>query len=131
MPDARSVLRFLAMALPISAVLLLASCADNRFSAGHPLDDDAWASWEVSDIGTEREWSTFDPYTPTAYPADTAFWPRGGAAYHTNPHCRHLTRADTIYFGTIEEAADAGKTKLCPTCVRERETSPDTEEEHA
>ena len=64
-------------------------------------------------------------------PDAEAYWTEGGSVYHTNRDCGHLARAKTVTSGTIEEALDAGKAKVCSTCAKNdaKETEVETSEE--
>ena len=51
-------------------------------------------------------------------PESEAYWTDGGTVYHTNRDCGHLSRAKVVTSGTIEEALNAGKAKICSTCSK-------------
>ena len=48
----------------------------------------------------------------------TVYWTKGGSVYHSHEDCSHLSRSTNVLSGTIEEANEAGKLRLCATCAK-------------
>ncbi len=46
----------------------------------------------------------------------TVYWTKSGSVWHTNPDCHHLKKSTNIQSGTVEEAKEAKKERLCSTC---------------
>lgn len=44
------------------------------------------------------------------------YWTTFGTVYHLDPNCPHILNSGTIYSGTIAQATDAGRQRLCSTC---------------
>ena len=55
----------------------------------------------------------------TLYADDTVYWAPYGRVYHTNEYCHTLNRSETLYEGTVEEAIDNGRSRLCSYCANE------------
>lgn len=50
--------------------------------------------------------------------ADTdVYWSPFGTVYHTSAECSHLNRSDSLTMGTVEQAIEANRTRLCKTCA--------------
>jgi hypothetical protein len=48
----------------------------------------------------------------------TVYWTEGGSVWHTDDRCGHLKRAKEILTGTVKEAIEAGKDKVCSSCAK-------------
>ena len=59
-----------------------------------------------------------------AFGDDTVFWTQFGTVYHTSLDCGHLNHSDDFISGTVEEAIQANKTRLCKSCEA-RDADPD------
>jgi len=46
------------------------------------------------------------------------YWTTFGTVYHIDPNCSHILNSGTIYEGSISEAVDAGRSRLCATCEK-------------
>ena len=57
-------------------------------------------------------------YTDLEFDESTVFWTEGGGVWHLFNNCGHLKRSKKIYYGTVEEAVEAGKEKVCSTCAK-------------
>lgn len=44
------------------------------------------------------------------------YWTTFGSVYHLDPNCPHILNSGTIYSGTVAQATDAGRARLCSTC---------------
>ncbi|MCQ2418273.1 MAG: hypothetical protein MJ085_00675 [Clostridia bacterium] len=47
----------------------------------------------------------------------TVYWTENGAKYHLYEDCNHLNNAEDLYYGTVEQAVEAGKEDVCKTCA--------------
>ena len=47
---------------------------------------------------------------------DCVYWVPNGSVYHSWEGCSSLRNSITIYYGTIDEAIDEGKTRGCHQC---------------
>ncbi len=114
--------RLLVLLLIIS--LITACSSSNDFESGHPITPEELASISEAVFATEppdpADTSIPIETLPDAdvYPEGTVHWTHGGSVFHTDPLCYHLKRAKTVYHGTPENAARAGKEKLCATCQK-------------
>ena len=46
------------------------------------------------------------------------YWTRFGKVYHTHDDCQALNRTEELKYGYVEEALEAGKTRLCSFCAK-------------
>ena len=46
------------------------------------------------------------------------YWAPFGHVYHTHEDCQALNQSDTLSFGTVDQAIEANKTRLCSFCAR-------------
>ncbi len=46
------------------------------------------------------------------------YWTKSGSVWHTNPDCHHLKKSTNVLSGTVEEAKEAKKERLCSTCSK-------------
>ncbi len=49
----------------------------------------------------------------------TAYWTQWGHSYHFDPDCHTLSRSKNVYYGTVDEAFEAGRTDPCDFCALE------------
>ncbi len=135
MQHARSVPRALrATVAPCLALLLvgvsLAACTpSDRFSAGHlltpeELDSIGESFYAATEPAPEAEpiFETVGDFLVDDYPEGTVFWADQPPVYHTDLYCRHLMRQSTVFHGSLNAAAAAGKSRLCGTCAEGEET---------
>ncbi len=47
----------------------------------------------------------------------TVYYSQFGKVYHTHEDCGHINNSDQVYYGSVEEAVAAGRTRLCNTCA--------------
>lgn len=45
------------------------------------------------------------------------YWTPFGTVYHTSQECSHLNHSDTLVVGSVEQAIEANRTRLCKTCA--------------
>ena len=53
---------------------------------------------------------------PDSEETSIVFWTSGGSVWHLFEDCGHLKRGKEILSGTVQDAMDAGKEKVCSTC---------------
>ena len=70
---------------------------------------------------------SFNDYTPLSAEYKTAaevliegdvYWSTFGKVYHTDPDCHALNRSDELTQGTVEQAMEANRTRLCSYCAK-------------
>jgi len=49
------------------------------------------------------------------------YWTKGGKVFHIYEDCQHLDRTEELTVGTTQEAEEAGKERLCKTCMKRHE----------
>lgn len=49
---------------------------------------------------------------------DNVYWTAGGKVYHIYEDCQHLDRTEELTLGTALQAEEAGKERLCKTCMK-------------
>ena len=45
------------------------------------------------------------------------YWSKFGTVYHTSPDCGHLNHSDELTVGTVEQAIEANRTRICKDCA--------------
>ena len=50
------------------------------------------------------------------YGENDVYWTQFGTVYHTSPDCGHLNHSDELIVGTVEQAIEKNKTRLCKSC---------------
>lgn len=48
----------------------------------------------------------------------TVYWTKHGTVYHTSDECNHLDRSEELVYGTVEQATEAKKVRICKTCAK-------------
>lgn len=51
-----------------------------------------------------------------AFGDNDVFWTKAGTVYHLSEECSHLNHSEELIVGTVEQAIEANKTRLCKTC---------------
>lgn len=51
----------------------------------------------------------------------TVFWTEGGKVFHIYEDCQHLNQSEELHQTTTQEAEQAGKERLCKTCLKRHE----------
>lgn len=46
------------------------------------------------------------------------YWTQFGKVYHIDSECQHINGSDAYYEGTVEEAINDNRTRLCKTCAK-------------
>ena len=90
------------------------ACTRDTFQAGRPITKEELLSMSEA-LFTEA------PEPDVIYPEGTVHWTAGGSVYHTHADCSHLRRSKEILHGTLDEAIDAGKDKICSSCEKKQE----------
>ncbi|MBQ6430635.1 MAG: hypothetical protein IJJ99_01985 [Oscillospiraceae bacterium] len=54
------------------------------------------------------------------YSGETVYWSTFGKVYHLDENCSHLNRSDELTAGTVEQAIEANRTRVCKTCEAKR-----------
>lgn len=67
---------------------------------------------EKDPVSAEDKQADFEKYSNT-----TVYWSKLGKVYHLYDDCDHLNANDVLYYGTVEQAAEAGKERVCKTCA--------------
>lgn len=49
--------------------------------------------------------------------SDDVYWSRFGHVYHTHDDCQALNRSEELTYGTVEQAVQANRTRLCKFCA--------------
>ena len=117
--------------ITIALLILLTSCSiftpDNQvFYGGEILNDSKISEIKAEILNNEdnkSEGSSSDSEnnTPGSEEQDgaeysTVYWTSGGSVWHLSEDCGHLKRGKVIISGTVQDAMDAGKEKVCSTC---------------
>lgn len=111
---------------------LLSSCAlfdtGDRFVGGEPLDDDMMIDIWMEIFSSEPEYP--DEFLETDKPQSeeeesdhetepfdgTVYWVKGGKVWHTHDDCGSLKDSSDVLSGSIEDALEAGKERICSRC---------------
>ena len=72
------------------------------------------ASYDWSPISAEEKDELVQLYGD-----DTVYWTPYGKVYHTNEYCHTLNHSETLYEGTVDEAVENNRTRLCSYCASE------------
>lgn len=59
---------------------------------------------------------------------ENVYWTAGGKVYHIYDDCQHLDRTEELTLGTALQAEEAGKERLCKTCMKRFEKDRDAAE---
>lgn len=65
---------------------------------------------------TEGENSSLTVTVESEPLADTVYWVKGGEVWHISEKCPSLSRSKSILSGTVAEAQENGKTRVCKRC---------------
>lgn len=64
-------------------------------------------------------------------PAEEVYWLASGKVMHTDRDCYHIRGKDGIQIGSVQAAANAGKTELCDACRKRSEQAMEKASESA
>lgn len=62
---------------------------------------------------------------------DNVYWTAGGKVYHIYEDCQHLDRTEELTLGTALQAEEAGKERLCKTCMKRFQKEGEVAQEEA
>ena len=68
-------------------------------------------SYDFDPISSEEQQSAINAITAEVY------WTQFGKVYHTHDDCQALNRTDNLYYGSVEQAIAANRTRLCSFCA--------------
>ena len=69
-------------------------------------------SYDWNPISAEEKDAAVETFGDT-----DVYWSPFGTVYHTSSECSHLNHSDELTVGTVEQAIQANKTRLCKTCA--------------
>ncbi len=78
--------------------------------------DESIDSDETSNDQNTTSEETSTPDTPTISNKETVYWTSSGSVWHISSECRYIRKSTNIINGSIEDAKEAGKTKVCSSC---------------
>ncbi len=58
------------------------------------------------------------------YGDETVYWSNFGRVYHLDEDCSHLNHSDELTSGTVEQAIEANRTRVCKTCEAKHASDP-------
>lgn len=70
------------------------------------------ASYDFNPVSKEQQQAAMDAIK------DDVYWSPFGRVYHTHDDCSHLNKSEQLTYGSVEQAIEAGRTRLCVTCAR-------------
>lgn len=89
------------------------------------------ASYDYNPISAEQKESM-----EAEYQGATVYWTKSGTVYHLDSECGHLNHSEELFYGDVDQAIEANKTRVCKDCEKkfaeqtetgEKEFSIDTE----
>ncbi len=69
------------------------------------------ASYDWNPVSQEGKEQAMQEVTGTVY------WTTFGKVYHTSSECSHINGKDNVDDGTVQEAIESGRTRMCKTCA--------------
>ena len=110
--------RILALLLACLALISFSACRHTPgFSGGETLTKTEMEALRNSLLSEEYKNEVNDP-EELPDDAECYFISGEGDVYHTKKDCSYIQSAKKLTFGTLEEAADAGKTRACTACAK-------------
>lgn len=70
-------------------------------------------SYDWNPISAEEKQDAIEEYSDT-----DVYWTTFGRVYHLTQDCSHLNRSDELTVGTVEQAIEANKTRVCKDCEK-------------
>ena len=55
------------------------------------------------------------------YGDTVVYWTANGKSYHLYDDCSFMSRSEELIYGTVEQAIEAGKTRICRSCEQRYE----------
>lgn len=71
------------------------------------------ASYDFNPISAEQKAEAIEEYSGVS-----VYWTPFGKVYHTDIDCQAMNRTDTITEGTVEQAIEANRTRVCKYCEK-------------
>ena len=124
------------LAVILSIVIVMPSCsyfeAKDGFMGGQLLDDELLADIReeifstriydddlVENFETEALLTSDHGEIGSESSEDgLVYWTEGGGVWHIYRDCGHLKKSNNVISGSRDDAAKAGKTKVCSTCSK-------------
>ncbi len=76
-----------------------------------------FSSYDYNPYSAEEQQEILNMEEATA----TVFWTEGGKVFHIYEDCQHLNKSEELHQTTTQEAEQAGKERLCKTCLKRHE----------
>ncbi len=97
------------------------AATDGETNNTHATDSSAPISSEYesaeSSIELTSDSAETNAYSESDDPTETAvYWTEGGSVWHASSACSYLKNSQNVISGTLEEAINAGKERLCSAC---------------
>ena len=129
--------RWSALAVAFLLMTSLSSCSffdtDNRFVGGELLDDDMMSEIkeeifgseiesssdsdiEESSVNDDEDYETLDSEENNESYDGLVYWTKSGSVWHTYEDCGSLKNSNNVFSGSVDEAIESGKNKLCSRC---------------
>ena len=120
----------LAAALGLCTCVLMACRGKPAFDAGEELSAEELEALRVSlqekEEGSDGASDSQNTPADQNPPSDGGFeenksvfyYTESGEVYHSDRDCSHLKKSDNVKSGTIDQAEQAGKTRLCSDCAQ-------------
>lgn len=70
-------------------------------------------SYDWNPISAEEKEEAIEEYSGT-----DVYWTTFGTVYHLDESCSHLNHSDELTVGTVEQAIEANKTRVCKDCEK-------------
>lgn len=70
-------------------------------------------SYDWNPISAEEKQEAISEYSGV-----DVYWTTFGKVYHLSEDCSHLNRSDELTVGSVEQAIEANKTRVCKTCEK-------------
>ena len=70
------------------------------------------ASYDFNPVSIEDKNAAVEAISGNVY------WAPFGKVYHTSEDCQALNQSETLTYGTVEQAIEAGRTRLCAFCAK-------------
>lgn len=136
----RIIIGFISAFLLLSVILSLSSCdfdeSKKKFSGGELLDrerlseikgelsesekesapEERETESERIESNTETEAEATTKADESDIKTETVYWTEGGSVWHLTPQCSRLSKSKEIISGTVSEAKEAKKERVCSFC---------------
>lgn len=80
-------------------------------------------SYDWNPISAEEKQDAIEEYSDI-----DVYWTPFGRVYHLTQDCSHLNSSDELTVGTVEQAIEANRTRVCKDCEKKRGTGIDDKE---